>query len=61
MNIYDTRVIRCSKCNRYVGEVEYDAEIILPKCGKCANPTPDGIDKLVYAVSKFNKPTIMAT
>ncbi|MEM3143735.1 MAG: hypothetical protein QXW91_03825 [Candidatus Nitrosotenuis sp.] len=44
-----------------MGEVEYDAEIILPKCGKCANPTPDGIDKLVYAVSKFNKTTIMAT
>lgn len=40
MNIYDTRVIHCSKCDKYIGEVEFDAEIILPKCGKCANPIP---------------------
>lgn len=40
MNIYDTRVIRCSKCDKYIGEVEFDAEIILPKCGRCANPIP---------------------
>jgi hypothetical protein len=40
MNIYDKRVICCSKCDKYIGEVDYDAEIILPKCGKCANPIP---------------------
>lgn len=57
MNIYDTKVIKCAKCGRYVGEVEFDAEIIFPKCGKCANPIPDGVDKLTYAVSSFNNAT----
>lgn len=52
MNIYDTRVIRCSKCDRYIGEVEFDAEVILPKCGKCANPIPsmpDTIDNIFHS------------
>lgn len=40
MNIYDKRIIRCSKCDKYIGEADYDAEIILPKCGNCANPIP---------------------
>jgi phage FluMu protein Com len=40
MNIYDNKVIRCSVCDKCIGEVDYDAEIIFPKCGKCANPMP---------------------
>ncbi|MEM3006527.1 MAG: hypothetical protein QXW37_01750 [Candidatus Nitrosotenuis sp.] len=46
MNIYDTRQIYCSKCGKPVGEVAYDAEIILPKCGICANPLPHSDDRL---------------
>ena len=54
MNIYDTKVIRCAKCDKSIGEVEYDAEIVLPKCGSCANPIPDGFDKLTYTINSFN-------
>jgi hypothetical protein len=46
VNIYDTRQIYCSKCGKAVGEVAYDAEIILPKCGACANPMPHSDDRL---------------
>jgi phage FluMu protein Com len=54
LNIYDTKIIRCTKCNKYIGEVEYDAEIVFPKCGNCANPIPDGLDKLAYTINSFN-------
>ena len=33
-----------------IGEIEYDAEVILPQCGQCANPMPEG-DKILYTVS----------
>lgn len=55
MNIYDMKSVRCSKCDRFIGEIEYDAMVTLPKCGRCANPMPEGDDKVQYVVSKFNK------
>lgn len=55
MNIYDMKSVRCSKCDRFIGEIEYDAVVTLPKCGRCANPMPEGDDKVQYVVSKFNK------
>ena len=51
LNIYDTKTIRCTKCDSPIGEVDYDAEIILPKCGQCANPTPHANDKMPYLIS----------
>ena len=50
MNIYDTRTISCKDCGKAIGEIDFDAEVILPKCGKCANPMPEG-DKILYTVS----------
>lgn len=50
MNSYDTKVIRCAKCNICIGEIDYDAEVFRPLCGKCANPMPEG-DKILYTVS----------
>ena len=54
MNIYDTKSVRCSRCGRFIGEIEYDAVVTLPKCGKCANPLPENEDKLSYTISKYN-------
>ncbi len=39
MNIYDTKLIHCSKCEKFIGEIDYDAIVMLPKCGKCVNQT----------------------
>ena len=51
MNIYDTKQIKCYKCDKFIGEVDIDAEIACPKCGDCANLFPYGEDKLLYAMS----------
>ncbi|HXX05548.1 MAG TPA: hypothetical protein VEJ68_01885 [Candidatus Bathyarchaeia archaeon] len=55
MNIYDKKSVRCSRCDKFIGEIDYDAIVTLPKCGRCANPLPEGDDKIMYVVSKFNK------
>jgi hypothetical protein len=55
MNIYDQKSVRCSQCDRFIGEIDYDAIVTLPKCGRCANPLPEGDDKVQYIISKFNK------
>ena len=58
MNIYDTKTIVCRSCKTSIGEIEYDAEVMLPQCGKCANPMPEG-DNIVYAASYFkNNPSL---
>lgn len=54
MNIYDKKSVYCSKCDRFIGEIDVDAVVVLPKCGKCANPLLEGDDKAQYIVSKFN-------
>lgn len=53
MNIYDKKVVKCARCNQSIGEVDYDAQIILPKCGKCTDPMPEGDDKAMYIASKY--------
>jgi hypothetical protein len=54
MNIYDNKSVHCSQCDRFIGEIDVDAIITLPKCGRCANPMPENDDKVQYIVSKFN-------
>jgi len=56
MNIYDTRTISCRSCGKSIGEIDYDAEVILPQCGQCANPMPEG-DNIVYTASYFQNNT----
>jgi len=55
LNIYDTRTVTCIKCGRFIGEIDYDAIVTQPKCGRCANPLPEGDDKVGYILSKYNK------
>ena len=54
MNICDKKSVRCSRCDKFIGEIDNDASVVLPKCGKCANPLPEGDDKIQYIVNKFN-------
>jgi len=35
LNIYDTKVIICSKCNKAIGEIEFDSLVFTPMCGIC--------------------------
>ena len=37
LNIYDTKQLTCIKCQKFIGEIDYDAKISLSYCGKCAN------------------------
>lgn len=50
LNLYDTKTIRCVICQKAIGEVDFDAEIIRPKCGQCSNPIPDTRDKMPYLI-----------
>lgn len=36
MNLYDTKLVYCSKCGKCIGEVEYDSEISPLLCGLCS-------------------------
>jgi hypothetical protein len=45
--------VHCCKCDKFIGEVEYDAVVVLSKCGRCANPLPEGDDKLLYTINKY--------
>jgi hypothetical protein len=56
MNIYDTKSIYCSKCGKFIGEIDFDAVVMLPKCGKCADPIPEGDDKVSYLRSRYSIP-----
>ena len=52
MNIYDTKQIKCYQCGKWVGEVAYDALIIYPLCGDCADPFPKDDDLLPIPVKR---------
>ena len=52
MNIYDTKPIYCVRCEKNIGEADYEAKIINALCGQCANPLPEG-DKILYTVSHY--------
>ena len=52
MNIYDNKMVVCATCKKTIGEVDYDALIIRPLCGQCADPIPEG-DKIRYTASHY--------
>lgn len=46
LNLYDTKQINCYRCGQWIGEVAFEALIINPKCGSCADPYPKEFDLL---------------
>ena len=53
MNIYDKKIIKCTKCNKSIGEIDYDAEIVYPQCGDCADPKPHYSDYQKIRYGRF--------
>ena len=41
-------MIRCVECDKQIGEIDYDANVIRPTCGQCDDPRPDAKDQLSY-------------
>lgn len=35
MNIYDTKIARCSICGKFIGEIIFDAILNSAECGHC--------------------------
>ena len=48
LNLYDTKTIRCIECDKPIGEIDYDANVISPICGKCDDLRSYVKDKLSY-------------
>ncbi len=48
LNIYDTKTISCIECDKPIGEIDYDANVIRPICGQCEDPRPEVKDQLSY-------------
>ncbi len=48
-------MIRCYRCDKDIGEVDWEAVVIAPKCGDCANPYPKNDDLLHRTVRKVTK------
>ena len=46
MNLYDTKPIHCNQCGKFIGEMDLDAIVTLPKCGNCSNLKSEGVDPL---------------
>jgi len=55
LSLYDTKVIHCYRCDKDIGEVDWEAVVIAPKCGDCANPYPKNDDLLPRTVRKVTK------
>lgn len=52
MNMYDTKQIYCTICEKCIGEVDSESKIINALCGQCANPLPEG-EKILYTISHY--------
>jgi hypothetical protein len=45
LNLYDTKIIRCIECDKSIGEIDYDSNVISPICGQCDDRRPDVKDQ----------------
>jgi phage FluMu protein Com len=44
MNIYDIKSIHCANCGKFLGEINFDAQVFLPKCGRCSTTHLNGFE-----------------
>lgn len=35
MNLYDKKLVKCSKCGKTIGEVEMEVKVVCVVCDKC--------------------------
>ncbi len=57
MNMYDTKIIRCAECDETIGETDFDAEVMQPKCGKCITSMHNMRNDLTQSILTSNKKT----
>ncbi|MDE1862215.1 MAG: hypothetical protein KGI33_04815 [Thaumarchaeota archaeon] len=53
MNIYDMRQIKCISCDRFVGEVQSDAVVLLTRCGACSRSDSSENEVLTWVTRRF--------
>lgn len=53
MNIYYKKQISCVTCGKFIGEVDNEAKVLLPRCGRCAISDADGNDLLTFMSARF--------
>lgn len=46
MNIYDTKMVICTKCKKTIGEIDFEATAYHILCRQCTNPPLE--DKMQY-------------
>ena len=61
MNIYDTKPIKCSICEKSIGEIKYNSSVIFPLCGICSKKERqtilNGVKKILVPIDITKKST----
>lgn len=55
MGAYERKTINCLTCGMQIGEVDGNANILLPRCGMCSILESEENEILTYIVNRFVK------
>ena len=59
MNVYDKKQIKCSICDKFIGEIDIDAKVIFPLCKTCKKREKStikrGISKILVPIDETKK------
>lgn len=55
MSMYDTKIIRCVECDETMGELDFDAQVMQPKCGNCVRLMEETKNNLMHVITTNNK------
>jgi len=53
--MYDTKILHCVECDETMGEIDFDAEVMQPKCAKCVILMRKIRDNLMEKITANNK------